>query len=145
MDLAVVSRSRCLPLSLSDHSKFSPEVLAHTLKFERQRLPCTERIDVPREMVVLPWSPGVAALHDRSPACEGRIRGHYFSLTRCSQHRALGQEPWFLPHRQRTKASARYFDCAKWVPPRGKPSGPEPPLQGSHIQQAKRYHVGRFC
>ncbi len=48
-----------------------------------------------------------------------------------------GQEPRFLPHYQVTKASPRDLDHAKGVAPRGKPFGPESPLQGSHVQQSK--------
>ncbi len=57
----------------------------------------------------------------------------------------LGQESRLFPHDKGMKASACDLDQAKWVAPWGKPLGPKPPLQGSHVQQVKRYHAGRCC
>lgn len=37
------------------------------------------------------------------------------------------------------------LDHIKLVAPWGKPLGLEPPMQGTHVQQAKRYHVGHRC
>uniref|UniRef100_A0A673FXM1 Alpha-mannosidase n=1 Tax=Sinocyclocheilus rhinocerous TaxID=307959 RepID=A0A673FXM1_9TELE len=47
-------------------------------------------------------------------------------------------------------SKARKHRCVTLIirsgfPLRGESLGPEPPLQGSHVQQAKRYHVERRC
>lgn len=71
------------------------------------------------------------ALHDQSQAFVGRIRCHYFPMTRCPQYRTLGQEPQFLPHDKgmkasrpkrrtqywifRPQASLRNFLCCGWI------------------------------
>ncbi|XDV20813.1 hypothetical protein PO909_026046 [Leuciscus waleckii] len=101
-----------------------------------------QAINMPCEMMVLPSTSGVMALHNRTPAREGRIRSQSPSLTWCSQNRALRQEPWFLPHDKRTKASARNSDRAKRVSQRRKSLVPEPPLQGPHMEQTKGYYRG---
>ncbi|XDV29488.1 hypothetical protein PO909_032607 [Leuciscus waleckii] len=101
-----------------------------------------QTINMQREMMVLPSTSGVTALHNRTPAREGRIRGKSPSLTWCSQNRTLRQEPRFLPHDQRTKTSVRNSDRAKRVSQRRKPLVPEPPLQGPHMKQTKGNYRG---
>jgi len=46
---------------------------------------------------------------------------------------SVGQEPEFPPYTQGAGKVPRDLNRMEWVFPQGEPSGPEPPLQRSHI------------
>ncbi len=100
-----------------------------------------QAIDVPREMGTFPQTLCTAETHERSqPAKEVSVVSvtpRHGAPNTCPCDRNYGFFHTSKAHKHRRvtlimRNGLEHFD-------------PETPLQGSHVQQAKSYHVGRSC